>query len=386
MSKHIMVARDWLKRLDEHQDDDRWLSSSEDELYQIVEGGLLVEPEFHDAVEILIRVFPHFALVLYHLRRWSPLLFNALVEAQNLRDNAMQVRILTHLGSSYFTGGKNAAAQDAFQIALHRAQDEQFSEMMLAAYIGLIRLQYVHVPEPLEADVVNKALALNKQVHELGLKASLHEALALVYSRSTDTSHLAIGHGETAYGYWSRLGNQLEMANTAYLIAASYRFAGELNSAQRWLHQAASLFEKTDYQRQYTLVAVEQGTLYWQRGENDSALQWLNMGLQEAMQIGAKDYMASAYHSLGLTYINLQQYLQAEENLVQAIALWKEVGDYFEIASVHEALGYMEIQRGNHELARRWLEDGLLMCPEIPHHDQRAYREKKIRALLSDIS
>src|SRR5690554_3448887 len=112
MSKHVQVTSQWLKRLEEHKDHDRWLSNHEDELYTVIYDGLHQQPAFHDAVEILIRVFPHFALVLYHFSRWSPLLLDALIEAQNLRDNAMQVHIFTQLGASYFTSGKNSAAQD----------------------------------------------------------------------------------------------------------------------------------------------------------------------------------------------------------------------------------------------------------------------------------
>jgi tetratricopeptide (TPR) repeat protein len=384
-SQILLKTSEWLKQVQSHQRDDRWLTGREEELFSVISDGLHSNPSFLAAVDLLLLVYPHYALVLCHVQRWTTLLFDALLEAQTLRDNEMQIRIFNYLGRGYVLNGKNSAAQDAFLIALDRAQQEQYKEMMLAAYIGLIRLMYVNVPQPIERNIVVEALELAHEVDNFELRIILYESLALIYSRSTESSDQAIGYAQTAYAYWYRLNNDLEMGRMAYLLTASYRLIGRLDQAGLWLERTAANFEKTDFQRQYTLLAHEQGTLYLLQKQYEQAIQWLELSLREAVQIGSKEYMASAYHDLGLTYIYLEQYDVAEENLMAAIPLWAVVEDYYEQSNTHEAMGYVEYKRGNLTEAKRWLDLALTLCQQIPQENQRAHRQKMVREQIDEI-
>lgn len=176
MLKSVRTTRDWLKQLESQHQNTRWLDQNEDELYAVIAGNLYRPSEFHDAVELLMMVFQHYALVLYHAKRWSPLLLQALVQAQDLRDNEIQISILTHMGESYIAWGKNTAAREAFSIALERADDGQMKEMMLAAYIGLIRMQSVSMGDEYDANLHTQALALSYEIDNLALKATLHQS------------------------------------------------------------------------------------------------------------------------------------------------------------------------------------------------------------------
>lgn len=385
MLQPIMNIRDWLESARGHMDDNRWLSENENGLYTALKDGLQRPPTFHDTVELLMMVFPHYALVRFHSKRWLPLLFEAIVQAQDLRDSEMQIHILTHMGESYITSGKNTAAQEAFSIALERAKDGQISEMMLAAYIGLIRVQYVNIEGEADPNLFVKALSLEQEVDDLALKAALHEALSLAYIKAAQTTALAIGHGQTAYVYWYRLENKLEMAKTAYLLSSAYRFAGQLESAKKWLERASTLFEKTDYSRQHTLLAYEQGSLYLQQKEYEVAEQWLNLALDEAIQIGSVDYEASAYHALGIAQTGLGQFAAAEKSLERALEAWKTIGDRYELASAYHAVGYLQFRQKNFVSAREWFHKGLEVCKGIPQQSQREFMEKHIHDTLDEI-
>src|SRR6266540_2668896 len=89
----VMSVQDWLKQVQAHADDRAWLTTQEDALFSVIQDGLQVHHTFHAAIEILLLVFQHFAMVLYHVQRWSSLLIDALLEAQSLRDSEMQIRI-----------------------------------------------------------------------------------------------------------------------------------------------------------------------------------------------------------------------------------------------------------------------------------------------------
>src|SRR5262245_55840775 len=121
MLQPIMSIRDWLERARQNKNNSRWLTDHENELYAATKEGLNRPPTFHNAVELLMLLIPHFMFVIYHYKLWNPLLLEALLQAQLLQDNEMQIDILTQLGEAYLALGKNQAARDAFEIALGRA-------------------------------------------------------------------------------------------------------------------------------------------------------------------------------------------------------------------------------------------------------------------------
>jgi tetratricopeptide (TPR) repeat protein len=385
MLQPIMSIRDWLKAVQLHMEDNPWLSRNENNLHAALKDALHKPPTFHEAVELLMLVFPHYALVLFHSKRWMPLIQEAFSQAQDLRDNEMQIRILTLMGESHITGAKNSAARQAFKIALERAKDGQTQEMEMAAYIGLIRVQYINIDGDSDPELFVKALKLEKQIDDLGLKAALHEAISLAYIKAPRTTTLAIGHGQTAYVYWYRLENKLEMAKTAYILSAAYRFAGQLEPAKKWLERASALFEKTDYSRQHTMLAYEQGSLHLQQKDYEAAEQWLNIALEEAIQIGSVDYEACAYHGLGIAQSGLGQFAAAEKNLERALKAWETVGDRYELASAYHAIGHLHHRQKNFVTAREWFNKGLEICKGIPQQSQREFMEKHIHDTLDEI-
>jgi tetratricopeptide (TPR) repeat protein len=386
MLQPVMSIRDWMKTVKQHLNDHSWLAQHESDLYSLLKNGLQRPPTFHDAVDLLMFIIPHYAFTLYHHKQWMPLLLEGLLQAQLLGDNEMQIQILTQLGESYMNGSQNAAAREAFNIALERAHVDQPKAMMLAVYIGLIRIQYLNIiggePDP---DLFVKALKLEREVDDLALKAGLHAALSLAYIKAAQTTALAIGHGQTAYVYWYRLNNKLEMAKTAYLIAAAYRFAGQIDAAQQWLGRASALFEKTGYNRQYTILAYEQGSLYVQQKHFEVAEQWLNMALDEAIQIGSVDYEACAYHALGIAQTGLGQYATAENSLKRALAAWETVGDTYELANAYHAMGNLHRVQKDYAAAIDWFDRALIICEKIPQPVQRAFMEKHIRDTIDEI-
>jgi len=327
MLTSVMAARDWSQQIQDHPDDSQWLSRQEDTLYPVIQSSLYKPPAFHDAVELLMRVFPHYALVLFHVKRWSPLLLQALVQAQDLRDNEIQIRILTHIGEAYQTLDKNEAAYEAFQIALARAGEGQFKAMMLAAYIGLIRMQSVSMGDEYDPNLLTQALVLSHEIDDLALKAALHQSLSLANIHTRETV-AAIEHGQIAYVYWHYLKNDLERAKTLYLLSAAYRFMWRLKQAEELLQKAAEGFENTSYNRQYTFLAYEAGALYLQRKEYEAATQWLMMALREASNIDYTALIISSQHGLGIAQTGLGQFDEAEANLQHAINGWQTIKNY----------------------------------------------------------
>ncbi len=379
-----MSIREWIDALNDHPDDPRWLNDHENKLYEAVAAGIYTPHEINDAVELLNRVYPYYALERFHAARWSPLMSNAMIQAMDFRDNEMLIQIYTHLGESHLITGKSSAAHNAFQIALERALEGESQAAMLAAYTGLIRLQAMNLEEIYSPDIFENALELSRQVNDLALMAGLYQAMSLAYLTGREGNQ-ALGYGETAYGYWLKLENKIELGKTAYLLAAIFRSAEKMTISETWLEIAAQHLEATPYDRQDILIAYERGSYFRDNGEYEIARQWTQIALQEAIQIGWTTYIALAYQLLGIIYGKQMLFTEAETSLKHALIHWNNVGDVYEQTAVHQAAGWLEIRRQDYVAAKHWLNEALVLCEHIPNEKQRNYMENLIRETLAEI-
>jgi tetratricopeptide (TPR) repeat protein len=318
-------------------------------------------------------------------KRWSSLLFDALINAQLLQDDELQARVWAQMGESYFVAGQHSEARQAFETALQRARQGRTQEMMLAAYIGIIKLQSFRLDDGFNFAFVQEALALAQQVGDLALRMRLFSALTFVFTRRHET-HLAISYGQTAYAYWYKTNDVLEMARAALTLADACRLAENLVQADRFLDLAASLFNKVEYAPSYFLIAYETGVLYLHHQEYVSAQQWLIIALREAAKTDYSYNLALAYHSLGIAQIGLKQFDQAEKQLLEALAIWEKLDHRYHHAHNYHALGYLEGERGNKKQALEYLYTALNECLETPEIQAQHVLEQMIRSTIDELN
>lgn len=375
---------EWLSCLNHEPPDTGWLSRNEDVLFAGVQRGLSQTFYFHDAVELLMLVFPYYALVQMHTRRWWPLLFDALADAHNLRDSAMLVQILTRLGESYIVFGKHAEAKNAFSRAIERAHEKQIAEMLLAAYIGIIKVEITQMSDGFDDAIVQHALQLANQVNDLTLKASLEQTLAMVYVYRKETA-LALGHGQTAYALWQKLQNHLEMGRTAIILSQAYRISAQYDRSVHFLETAQEHFVKTDLARQEAVTAYEKGCLYLEQGQPSFAQEWFELALQEFKVVGMDHQIAGAAHALALAQIERNDIVNARTNLQAALHTWQDLKYWHEQANALYALGYLDFKTEQWDKARESWKQALHLCNKVPEAAFRSALEAQIIGALQEL-
>jgi tetratricopeptide (TPR) repeat protein len=374
----------WLKLIYQHSDNGRWLSEHENDLYAATKDALYRNPTFHEGVDLLMLVGPYYAFVVLHTQKWLPLFLEAYLQAQDLRDNEIQIQILTQLGEAYLASGKNEMARESFKIALKRAQEGAVKESELLTYIGLIRIQSVSMGDEYDPQLLSLALNLSHEIDDVSLKAQAEETVLLAYIHQRETAK-AIEHGQIAYILWHHLDNRLEMAKTLYLLSVAYRTELMLGRAEALLQIAADFFENTEYNRQYIILAHDTAVLYLLQKEYEPAAQWATVALREASSIDVKAHIVSSHHVLGLAQTGLGQYDDAAKNLQQAMKGWEELNNYYEIASTRQAMGNLENKRKHPAEALKWLEVALEWCKKAAESRQRDWLEDHIRATIDEI-
>ncbi|HEX2906237.1 MAG TPA: hypothetical protein VHO69_05210 [Phototrophicaceae bacterium] len=371
-----MNAREWLAYLQKYQPDTSLLLAHETDLHEATRRGLQIDWEVEDAIELLMLVFPLFGLVLAHLETWWALLLDALDQAQKLRNSATQIKILTQLGESYVVFGKQAAAQNAFVLALERARERRWQEMMLAAYIGLVRAQTYHLNHEFNVNLSHQLAALADAVRDEKLRALAHQTLATVYGVVEDWP-LALGHGQTAYFYWQHQKDHLGMAQTAFLIAVIYRKMRRFDLATFFFDRSQESFAQTNYTRQYGLNAYEEGVACLQTNDYEAAEQWFQMALQEFNQLSSPYDLAMSHHGLGLALTGLRHSENARQHLKQAIFLWQQLNNQYEQANAYQAMAYLEGLEGHRETALAFIERAERECRKLPPAVKKCERLQK---------
>ena len=101
------------------------------------------------------------------------------------------------------------------------------------------------------------------------------------------------------------------------------------------------------------------GVCHRNLGNYSDALEYYNLGLEKAKQLGVHDQEAYAYINLGNLYLYQEQYDEAEENLNKGLELGHQLSDSSILSYCYLNLGRTYLGRNQYELAEESLEHAL---------------------------
>ncbi len=348
-------------------------------MVSLLHVGLNREQEFRTTFELLTYVFPYFALTLAHIDDWPPLLIDALLMAQDIKDNDLQVQVFRWLGESYLKTAQHQAASHAFKTGLERAEAGEIDDMVVAMYIGIFKLQWFDLTQDVIQPLLKQALDAASRANDRGLRAGLYDALASAYVRLQSTQ-LALGYGQTAFAYWYSVRSHSGLGRTAYTLAVIYTHMTQLTEDKRFLSPAIEYLEiardelaQTEDVWQYPLLAYQQAGIYYQLEEYEDAVIWFEQSLNEAVTTNSPHYIVIAHHGLGLAQAKLRLFVAGRRNLMAAMKIWDELSNAYEKGSVLIGLADLEYQAGNYEKARLHLYTGLDVASRVVDEGMRQF-------------
>jgi len=379
---------DWLRYIKNAGESLNWLAPYENNLLKVLHKGLNRERQFRKSYELLTLVFPYFALSLSHTEQWSSLLRDALLMAQDIKDNDLQVKVFRWMGEVYLKVGKHQSAHDIFSTALERAEDGHIDDMKVAVYIGLFKLQWFNIKENVTQALVKQALDTAAKLENRALQADLFDALASAYARLSDTD-VALGYGQTAFAYWNSVKSHTGTGRTAYTLAAIYMFIGQLKDDKRFLNHAISFLEiahdelaHTDDMWQYPLLAYEQAVIYFQLEDFEAASSWFQQSLSEAERMNSPQYVVIAQHGLGLAQSKLKLFSSARHYLHLAFDHWDDLKNSYEKASVLAGLAELELRAENKARAQSYIDEGLLSLEDVQDEKMRQFMKDQFQDII----
>lgn len=160
------------------------------------------------------------------------------------------------------------------------------------------------------------------------------------------------------------------VAGAASLLGALERRNGKYEQAIAHLKQAHALYQRLDQNSlklgyQIADALAETGRVYNDMGENATALPLLQQALQLARKLPQQDLTNGILNSIGVLYLEQEDYDQAEAYLQQALQTYQRSGNQPEAASVILNLGVIAQRRGNFSLALDFFQQALRKATSV---------------------
>lgn len=341
-----------------------WVSSHIDQLFGAIARAIHFPQLAVSATEFLNDLFPCL-IVRDDYRRWEAILVEALMHAQNLKDDEFQMRIWAELGQNYLQFGLRNKAYEAFTTASERGEDAHSPLIALIGKIGQLKT-HAFFDRGYFNDLVGEILDLAREIDEPAVYGTAHSALALAYMLRAETKR-ALGHGQTAFAWWRNVGNTLQMGDVALILAEACRLAARMEQADRYLRLAENYLVEIDNMRKSATYAYNKGVWYFSSQQNfHEAEHSLETALSIFEQADFPYQANAARHALALAQIKLGKYTDARCHLGKALMQWRHLRNRYEQANAAHALGFLYFCQGDEEQARRWYRRALNLCEKVP--------------------
>jgi hypothetical protein len=366
-------------KLEQHYNvgDCQWVSDKIDHLHEVIGRAISYEQVAVSTIELLNAIFPCI-IVRDDYHRWNQILSDALVHAQNLKDNEFQMQLWTDLGQNYLQLGLGKEAYEAFTMASERGEDFKAPEMALRGKIGQLLTQAIFQKGHYK-DLIPEILTLAKQVDQPELYALTHYTLARGYILRHETQ-AAFEHAQIAYIWWHKVKDYAQKADTAMLMAQACRLESQIEQAMRYLKLGEDLIQSPDHQHQLALSDYETGTVELEERQNPGeAEKWYLAVLERLNKLDYPYLTAVTHHALGITQTKLGKFSEARSHLKTANCAWKNLNSGLEQASVCYAIGFLAFKQHKIGSALWWYNQSLKMLEQIADSPSRKQLEERLQ-------
>lgn len=353
-----------LEDLYDKSENHEWLSENFESIFEEIATKLVNNATAQDSIKALNLVFPY-AISRHDYERWQPLLMNALIHGQELRNNDIQIRIWEHIGQNYLKGGSYHRAYEAFLKAYERADEGKGNtERKLLARIGLLCTQAMRNNQSLRERIVHEILVLSHHVYDLNMLALVHRVLAVHHLYSLEIPQ-ALEHGQYALAMFFRAGHDIDITQTAFILSEIYRLQKNIPMAKQLLHLGHVYLKGREHAHQMAHYAYQRGTLAHVERDHGNASYWLDIALSQFLEFGNYPaHKGAAHHTLGLTQVYLAEFDKARENLEEALHIWQELDNRYEYINALFAKGFLAQKEGKYRDAHHWYDEALKVCDQ----------------------
>jgi tetratricopeptide (TPR) repeat protein len=380
----MATSREWLTQLRQQGRNPEWFRSQSEVLYRDIQRGLQLPGEKSGFMRVFTTAMPLLPME-YRLAHWLDLSRTAVDASYDMRDFKERIDALNAIGSFQLLLNATEEAENAFTTAYELADDIRDNKAQIESVIGYLWLQTRNKTGEFTFQHIPDLLMYHAQDRDTELSARMYQAIGALcnqfaqYDRSAAFSRLA-------YSYFRTKKDFAEQARTAYSLSSAYRAMGEMETANAMLEHAADLYAKTNYVRQYMVIAYEYGVHYYYAADYPAALQWLQISWAEGQQLDDANQLDRVEHCLGIVMTMFRDRLdEARKHLENALRVAEEEGNQFQIVSIRHSLAFNTARQGDYTTAKNEINYGLQLAAAIEDERKRESLEKPYHELIEMI-
>jgi len=207
-----------------------------------------------------------------------------------------------------------------------------------------------------------------------GLQAGeiLHLAAQAYASLTNYTA--ALKAARTAQTYVARAGDSLRLAEVFLTLGGILRDRGELAEAQKAYRDAESIFRRNDCPEGQSRALNHLAGLHFRRGDYRNALTVLMDAVEIAKRLDDRQKLAFMMGNIGRLHTFMGDFAEAEKHLKVNVQMSVELGDDLETLRAQLSLGYVYLQRADHEQAEQeFAKAGVLLTTANSPRDEVIY-------------
>ncbi|AZQ59549.1 tetratricopeptide repeat protein [Maribacter sp. MJ134] len=315
--------------------------------------GQEITENFKNSVDSLIRVTPEtyseMDKVLRPFRKDTLLMryFNTKARQNNYLDG--QAYALNQIGRTYRSISEFSKALISFQEALEVSRKSENIEFQVYS-LNMISVVFRRTDAIKSAlDYSQEALELAETVKNpsVGLKRSINVSLNSIGNiyQILEQYDLAIEKFKQSMRLEKELENKLGLAINHQNIGECYEAQGKLEEALDNFQKSLAYNIDIDSDKGKIICNYSIAHVYVHLGKMQEALKLLNSALVAAKPLGDQKIISSIFINLGWTYIQLNKYDLAENNLTEGLRIAQQYNLPAEIAESNKFLSELWIKK-----------------------------------------
>ncbi len=247
--------------------------------------------------------------------------------------------------------------------------------------------QFQSVPQTEQG--VDSLLAISRASLNTDLKRALQAAQqgldlakSLQYKQGVGYAHLLVGvshqrlgsHMQALQHYLSSLNLFKQIDDTSYVgsalngIAILYMHRKNYDKAKEYYKKAINKFESIGSKEQKAIASMNLGLVYYYQGQYDQSLKYYKQTVQVLRDSAANKFIEMvAITNMGNSYIETEDYIKAENYLLQAIDFFDTKGLTRNQSGAYIYLAKLYNRVGNYNDALVYASGGLAKAKSIGH-------------------
>ena len=290
-------------------------------------------------------------------------LIDSLNRAFKVATDTQKVNVLNKLSSAYWYSDALMTIKYARQsIAL--ATQLEFDPGIAAGYNNIGVGYYQQNKYDSAVAWYNKALEIHKRTANFRGEGFVLSNIGLIYWKQGLFTQ-SVEHYLRSLKIWQQHQLEAETSGIYENLGNVYNEQGDFDRALTSYQKAVTIqkkYNKTAQEQSMTLSNI--GTAYLGKGQPKEALRYFNESLN-FLDEEEKESRAVSLSNIGITYIDLKDYINGKEYLTKALKLQEETGD--NDGMVHTLLGLGQVYQASGELntAKQYADRALSISEKI---------------------